>query len=110
MYNITEINKIMHIDSLDNFKRFCVMNGVCGIDHADASVSGLKYPFWSHAIECITRDGRVLHVLNTQVVEVLLKKKLNGLKYEILGTGESFCLPGVSHLVVIDVTELKGKQ
>lgn len=110
MYNITEINKVMHVDSLDNFKRFCVMNGVCGIDHADASVSGLKYPFWSHAVECVTRDGRVLHVLNTEVKEDMLKKGLNGLKYEVLGTEESFYLPGVSHLVVVDVTELKGKQ
>ena len=72
MYNITEINKVMHVDSLDNFKRFCVMNGVCGIDHADASVSGLKY--------------------------------------EVLGTEDSFYLPGVSRLVVVDVTGLKGKH
>ena len=110
MYNITEINKIMHVDSLDNFKRFCVMNGVCGIDHADASVSGLKYPFWSHAIECITRDGRVLHVLNTEAKEDKIQKALKGLKYEVLGTECSFYLPGVSSLVVVDVTELKGKQ
>ena len=110
MYSITEINKIMHVDSLDNFKRFCVMNGVCGIDHADASVSGLKYPFWSHAVECITRDGRVLHVLNTEVNEDKIEKELSGFKYEVLGTKDSFYLPGVSRLVVVDVTELKGKQ
>lgn len=109
MYKISEIEKIMSVDT-DLYKKFCLENCVVGIvslEHKFIYSLNMWYPLWDHGLRVKRADGTsfaVLHpYLTDEECEREIKKLSRKVNYRIMGKENSFYNPGNTNMVIIEM-------